>query len=156
MTPDKTKPFLIEAGEVLIRVVGTSFNVRTDSLGTEVIVETGIVQVSRDGQTVELRPGEKVRTLRDQPASLVKTEEKEKLYNYYRSREFVCDDTPLWKLAEVLGEAYHVQFQFENPASRSLRLTTTFNNESLDTILNLLRQTFGIRIVREGDLVRVY
>ncbi len=156
VTPDKDKPFLIEAGDVLVRVVGTAFNVRTDSLGTEVIVESGIVQVTRNGKTVELHPGEKVRTRKNEPASLVKSEENEKLYNYYRSKEFVCDDTPLWKLAEVLSEAYGVQFRFEQEASRSLRLTTTFSNESLDTILDLLRQTFGIRIVREGNLVHVY
>jgi ferric-dicitrate binding protein FerR (iron transport regulator) len=77
----------------------------------------------------------------------------DKLYNYYRSKEFVCDDTPLWKLVEVLNEAYGVNIVIENKELRGLRLNTTFNNESLDTILDIVSQTFGITYTKEADRI---
>ena len=143
---------MINVNDVQIKVVGTSFNVRSEAGVTEVIVETGIVQVTRNNKMVELRPAEKIK-LGVKDSALVKERVEDKLYNYYRSKEFVCDDTPLWKLVEVLNEAYGANIIIENPKLRSLPLTTTFNNESLDKILEVISATFDITVTREGDRI---
>lgn len=154
VTPNKELPFVVQVNDVTIRVVGTSFNVRSEGGETEVIVETGIVQVTRGGKTVELRPKEKV-IVQPRDTTLVKEAETEALYNYYRTREFVCDNTPLWKLVEVLNEAYDANIVIERPALRSLPLTTTFSNESLDHILEVIAMTFDIEVSREGNAIRL-
>ena len=59
VAPDKEKPFIIDVNDVQVKVVGTSFNVRSYNGITEVIVETGIVQVTKAGETTELRAGER-------------------------------------------------------------------------------------------------
>lgn len=47
---DKSKPFIVDAGEVLVRAVGTAFGVRRYKNGAEVLVTEGTVEVwSRDG-----------------------------------------------------------------------------------------------------------
>ncbi|HQS53357.1 MAG TPA: FecR domain-containing protein, partial [Daejeonella sp.] len=60
VSPDKAKPFIIDADQVNIRVLGTSFNVKKNSDLTEVIVESGLVRVSLKDQQIELKKGEKV------------------------------------------------------------------------------------------------
>jgi transmembrane sensor len=152
VTPDKEKPFIINVNDVQVKVVGTSFNIRSENGVTEVIVETGVVQVTRNNKTVELRPAEKIKT-GGVDSALVKERVEDKLYNYYRSKEFVCDDTPLWKLVEVLNEAYGANILIENKELRGLKLNTTFNNESLDRILEIVSQTFGITITKEQDRI---
>lgn len=154
VTPDKEQPFVVQVNDVTIKVVGTSFNVRSEGGETEVIVETGVVQVTRGGKTVELRPKEKV-TVQPGDTALVKTPETEDLYNYYRTREFVCDNTPLWKLVEVLNEAYDANIVIERPALRNLPLTTTFSDESLDHILEVIAITFDITVAREESTIRL-
>ena len=152
VTPNKEKPFIINVNDVQIKVVGTSFKKKKKNGVTEVIVETGVVQVTRNNKMVELRPAEKLKVAAVDSV-LVKEKVEDKLYNYYRSKEFVCDDTPLWKLVEVLNEAYGANIIIENKELRSLRLNTTFNNESLDTILDVVSQTFGITITKEADRI---
>ncbi len=152
VTPNKEKPFVINVNDVQIKVVGTSFNVRSENGVTEVIVETGVVQVTRNNKMVELRPAEKLK-VGAVDSVLVKEKVEDKLYNYYRSKEFVCDDTPLWKLVDVLNEAYGANIIIENKELRSLRLNTTFNNESLDTILDIVSQTFGFTYTKEADRI---
>ena len=154
VTPNKEKPFVVQVNDVTIKVVGTSFNVRSEGGETEVIVETGIVQVTRAGKTVELRPKEKV-TIEPTDTALVKEAETEELYNYYRTREFVCDGTPLWKLVDVLNEAYNAHIVIDRPGLRGLPLTATFNNESLDQVLEVVSLTFGITVTREGDTIHL-
>jgi transmembrane sensor len=152
VTPNKKKPFIIHVNDVTVRVVGTSFNVKSVNGVTEVIVETGIVQVIRNSKMVELRPKEKTKVTQ-QDSLLKKETEQDKLYNYYRSKEFVCDGTPLWKLVQALNEAYNVHIEIENPKLRSEPLTVTFNNESLDQILDVIEKTFNIKRFNEQDRI---
>lgn len=150
VTPDKQKPFIIDVNNLQVKVVGTSFNIKATGAVTEVVVETGIVQVIKDSRLIELRAGEKV-VLTQEAASWVKEKASDKLYNYYRTKEFVCDNTPLWKLVEVLNEAYGSNIVISNNAIRNLPITTTFNNESLDQVLLIISETLGIKVTGKDN-----
>jgi transmembrane sensor len=153
VVPDKKKPFIIHANNLEVTVVGTSFNVKAGFDGvTEVVVETGIVRVTNKNRSVELKAGERV-TISNKDTAFAKQGVTDKLYNYYRSRQFVCDNTPLWKLVDVLNEAYDVNIVFGNEKTKDYRLNTTFNNESLDQILKVLSDTFSLIITRSGDQI---
>jgi ferric-dicitrate binding protein FerR (iron transport regulator) len=148
VTPDKKKPFEVHTNNVTITVVGTSFNVRSRGDTTEIIVETGIVEVATEKQTVLLRPGQRAIVGLNESV-LQKQANTDQLYSYYRSKKFVLDHTPLWKFAEKLNEAYDVQITFGSETVRDLPLTTTFVNEPLDKILNILSTTFNISVEKE-------
>lgn len=150
VTPNKKKPFVINVNDVQITVVGTSFNVKTINGNTEVVVETGIVKVTRAGKTVELKANEET-VVGAKDSALTKEKVSDQLYKYYRTKEFVCDDTPLWKLVEVINEAYNSHVVIGNPALKDMSITTTFNNESLGQVLNVISITFNIKIIKEGD-----
>lgn len=152
VTPDKSKPFVIEINDIKVMVLGTSFNVKDEEGNTEVVVETGLVRVTRNNQTVELKAGEKL-LVEKSDSILQKEQVSDQLHNYYRTKEFVCDDTPLWKLVDVLNEAYNTNIEIGRPALRELRLNTTFVNESLDQVLNIISLTFNIKINRQEERI---
>ena len=152
VTPNKKKPFVINVNDITVRVVGTSFNVRSVNGVTEVIVETGVVQVIRNNKVVELRPNEKMKVT-NQDSTFMKEKVEDRLYNYYRSKQFVCDNTPLWKFVEILNEAYNANIIIENPKLRGLPLTAPFDNESLDRILDVIHETFDITVIKEKDRI---
>jgi len=115
-------------------------------------VETGIVKVSHEGKEVTLQAGEKIKM----PfAGTVAAKEKvsDKLHNYYRTKEFVCDDTPLWKLVQVLNEAYKTNIVFGKEELKDLRMNTTFYNESLDQVLEVIHLTFNITVSKENGRI---
>jgi transmembrane sensor len=152
VAPNKQKPFIISVNDIQITVVGTSFNVKNINGNTEVVVETGIVRVTRAGKTVELKAHEKLLT-EAKDSAMVKEVTKDQLYKYYRTKEFVCDDTPLWKLVQVINEAYNSHVVIGNPALKDMTITTTFYNESLEQVLNVISITFNIKVVKQGDTI---
>ena len=152
VAPNKDKPFTVQVNDVVVKVVGTSFNIRTDNGATEVIVETGMVQVMHHNKTVELRPGEKV-SVAEKDTVLMVQKETGQLYSYYRSREFVCDNTPLWKLVEVLNKAYNTNIVIQRQELKTLHINTTFSNESLDRILEIISLTFNITVEKKEDSI---
>ncbi|HEY1006091.1 MAG TPA: DUF4974 domain-containing protein, partial [Sphingobacteriaceae bacterium] len=77
------------------------------------------------------------------------------LHNYYRSRKFTADNTPLSRMVEVLNDAYRANIVLEDPALGDLRLTTTFSDDSsLDTILGVIAETFELKVERnDGQII---
>lgn len=150
VTPDKKKPFVIAVNDIEVKVVGTSFNIKTINGQTEVIVKTGIVEVIRNNKTITLTPEQKVITQRNDTA-LTKQTDPDKLFNYYQSKEFVCDATPLWRLAEVLNEAYDVNIVIARKELRGLQINTTFSNESLDKILKVVAVTLQLEVIKKDN-----
>jgi len=152
VSPDKARPFIIDADQVNIRVLGTSFNVKKNRELTEVIVESGLVRVSLKGQQVQLKKGEKV-LIKGTDAILHKELSTDNLYNYYRTNIFVADNTPLWRMVEILNEAYDAKIEIADPKLRDLTLNTTFKGESLETILHIISETLRIKVQKEGEKI---
>ncbi len=155
VSPNKQKPFIIDVNDVQVRVVGTSFNVRSINGETEIIVETGVIQVSKADTTVELKAGERILFEAADTATRARVvAADDKLYNYYVTRVFECDNTPLWKLVEKLNEAYGVSISIKRAELKKLPLTVTFNDESLDVILDIISQTLMIKVSRtENEII---
>ncbi|MXV50502.1 DUF4974 domain-containing protein [Pedobacter sp. HMF7647] len=153
--PDKSKPFLIRCGQVTVRVVGTSFNVKSNAGKTEVNVETGVVRVNNPQSSIELHPGEKV-TIRTESSSAVKEASKGKLYNYYITKELVCEQTPLSELVETLNKIYGSDIVIANSKIRSLPITTTFKQQSLNDILDVVSKTLDVKVRNNGKQISLY
>jgi ferric-dicitrate binding protein FerR (iron transport regulator) len=152
VTLDKEKPFIIKTEEAVVLVTGTSFNVNTTKGITQVIVETGSVQVATKRKKVVLRPGEQVEVHKND-TTLQTQKVPDQLHNYYRSKTFICNGTPLWRLAEMLTIAYGTRINIPDEHTRNLKLETTFNNASLDTIINIICKTFDLSAEKNGDSI---
>ena len=153
IAPDKEKPFKVYTNDVTITVLGTSFNVRDKGTTTEIIVETGLVRVTDAQHDILLHPSEKL-ILHKGDTTSSKDSTRSELYKYYRTKEFVCDSTPLWQLAQSLEEAYDVKIVIDNPSLRQLRINTVFRSQSLDQILDIIQETFRIRVKRsDGQII---
>jgi transmembrane sensor len=154
VSADKSRPFIISINDVMVTVVGTAFNVKGDGEGTIVIVESGIVKVNNLKDSVRLTAGEKVEVSLNQ-AHLSKGENQGKLYSYYYSNELVCDGTPLSDLVLVLNEKFKSNIVIVNPALKTLQISTTFKNESLKEILNVIAETFKIKVEYGQDMIKL-
>lgn len=150
---DKSKPFVIEIDKIAVLVVGTSFNIKHLPGLTEVIVETGIVKVSMGNEEVSLYKGEKVRIINGAPG-LIKEQNRDELYNYYRTNKFVLNNTPLLRVAEMLNEAYAVQIVIKDPLVKKETLNTTLKADApLETNLNVICQSLGLKFVRSEQQI---
>lgn len=151
VAPDKSKPFIIDANGTQVKVVGTSFNVKTNSQKTEVIVETGVVEVSKKKKAVKLNPHERATVSGDGP---IKEANDDELYSYYKNNEFICEHTPLSRLVDALNDAYGVRIVVTGDAG-SRQITTTFKNKSLDEILTIVAETLKVRIEKNGNEILI-
>ncbi|TCC84161.1 DUF4974 domain-containing protein [Pedobacter hiemivivus] len=150
---DKAKPFVIDIDKVSVLVVGTSFNIKHLANQTEVIVETGIVKVTLGRDQINLQKGEKI-VINNSTDKLIKEQNTDQLYNYYRSQEFIANNTPLWRMVEVLNEQYSANIIINDPAIKNLPLNTTLKTAaSLDRNLDVICETLGITMQRKQNQI---
>lgn len=141
VAPDREKPFVIQSGRVTVTVLGTSFHVMRNGEETTVMVESGKVKVAGLDKAVELEA-------RQQVTINTATRRFEE-----RTVIGVLDHTPLWRIAEMLEDAYHVEIIIDNDAIRNLPMTTTLHRGALDETLLVITETLGITATRQGDQV---
>ncbi|RAJ28182.1 FecR family protein [Pedobacter cryoconitis] len=155
VAPDLEKPFIIHTGSTTIKVAGTSFNVKNRKGSIEVIVEKGTVQVSKSGKMITLSTGEKV-LIKQSTVQLIKENNADKLYTYYRSGEFIADGVPLWRMVEMLNEVYSSNLSIGKKGLKNRLLTGTLKNESLEAVLAAISRNTKLSIKRKNNQIILY
>ena len=156
---DTARPFLIDAGEAMVRVLGTSFNVNAyrKNPTVEITVESGLVAMSskKDGQDqIVMKAGsgglyhKSLNTLK-----LIPTSDPNSIS--WKTRELFFQETPLREVADLLNRVYDVNILIVNPELASCPLTVTFRDQSLEAILHVLEQTLDLQVTWDGKEYRL-
>ena len=158
VTPDSSRPFIVNADRIEIKVLGTSFNVNAyqDDSRIEVIVNTGQVAVTREGETTEriiLKPGNRgIFNKSDQ--SLIISVNKDPNFLSWKTKQLVFEGKTLEEIIITINKIYHSNILITGDSLKKKRVTTSFNDQSLDAILNVLSATLDLNIrEKNGDIV---
>lgn len=152
--PNPDKPFVINAGDAQVKVLGTSFNVSAypGAETVEVIVKTGKVQVvskANEETTITdevfLTPGEKG-TLFTENLELEKTVNTNPNFIAWKTHNLVFNKVPLTDVIQCLEKAYHVDIDFTDPEMNYRVYNGEFSDEPIETILNVIRLTFNLEL----------
>jgi ferric-dicitrate binding protein FerR (iron transport regulator) len=157
IAPDPARPFVIETGDARIKVLGTSFNVKAypETGITEVVVNSGTVlfyHVDNNdailGQVI-LKKGDK--GIYDRTThKLAKIANDDLNFMSWKTGILVFNETPLDEVMKVVGNKYGVTFHTDNQRLSSLKLTATFDNESLDSVLEVLGLVHKLQFTHNG------
>ncbi len=63
--------------------------------------------------------------------------------------------TKLQEVAKVLNRTYQVQIHFQEAEFKDLALTTTFDHEPLDDILNYMCSPFSLTYEKKGNQILI-
>jgi len=149
------KPFIIKARNKEIKVLGTSFNVNTNFEGEkfEVYVKTGKVKFYEPGNTKK-----SLVLVPDFVGVIDKTAEKKlnKNPNYisWKTKYFnFSKGEKLDKIISTINKAYGVNIVLEDEKFAEKIQQTTFNNNSLDSILKIICKTYNLSDVRQDETI---
>ena len=152
ITPDSKRPFLIDAGEACVKVLGTSFNVMTDNGNSEVevLVATGKVLVtSSDGsREITLEPGN-VGTVSNNAIS--KSENRDPNY-MWNSEVLIYNGDPLEKTFSDLLRVHNMNIVLSDEDIAQKRFTSVIDSQAPDTIITMICKTFNLKYEKSGEV----
>lgn len=153
--PDAERPFLVQRGEVTLRVVGTSFNLKIDQEGSlEVEVSSGRVKLETATDSLPVSKNERG-TYR--PASGLKKVAAPNLNAHaWRTGELKFSATPLSDVLDAVERAYDVSLIMDKDKLDrcDFPLTATFKEAPLNELLAHLEKLTGGRFVTEESSTR--
>lgn len=147
------KPFVIETDEVLVRDIGTEFNLKAypDQDTIEIVVTSGEVQfytVKNSG--LNLKAGEKgIYSKRSKEFYRIEKIDTNTLA--YKTKVFSFNNTDLGAVVNLLNDVYSSKIKLINKDLRNCRLTANFKEDNPDTIVEVIAETMGLTITRQGD-----
>lgn len=167
VTKNPTRPFVVRAGNVDVRAVGTAFNVNLQSAAVEVLVTEGIVKLnaapeSSHGADVPdsiplLNPGQRavvaLSPMSPESAVVVTTVNQAEIARTLSWQEPLLRLTGA-TLAEVAANFEHRtgrRVVLADPALAGLRLGGRFRSDDVDGFANVLATTLEIDVERAAD-----
>lgn len=152
VAPDPAKPFIVHAGGLEIKVLGTSFNVEAypGKDYVKVTVNTGKVLVYPAGKAdqasslgKQLTAGE-MATYSHKSGILSKNVNDDLNVLSWKTGVITFNEARLTQVFDVLGEKYQKQFVLEDSLVLNQRLTASFENQSLEDVLETLSLIFDL------------
>ena len=155
--PNKEKPFIIEAGDAFIQVLGTSFNVKAyENSELEVIVTDGLVKIyvidpeTSDTSAILLKKGEKGKiTAKDKKPVYVAEQIPDAIF--WMNYTLIFNDTDLRKVFGLLKNYYHIEIEVSDQRIYDCRLTTIFTNNSIEEIMEVITATFEFEYTKRNN-----
>jgi len=151
--PNPNKPFIIESGEAIIKVLGTSFNVYNKAdKSTELSVKTGKVSLKSQkdkNQEVVLVKGD-VGLLRNH--KVIKMKSKFKNQDSWRTRVLKFHQVELTQVLKDLEKHYHVKFENRNQKIKDLKITIAFDNRKIETVIHQLELLLQVKIIKHKNI----
>ncbi len=165
---DSKHPFLVYAGGIVTKVLGTSFNIRAykSEAKTLVAVRTGrvtVYQQKKIGSPNEAHPEQMLISPNQQIIFEKRIEKLVKtlvprpilLNNNQNSKKISYDETPISKVLIELEQAYGVKIIFDNDLLAKCSLTAVFDeSQSLYDKIGILCETIHARYeIMDGQIV---
>lgn len=143
---DTEKPFTVHAGDYNIRVLGTSFNVKQNGNNAEVALYEGNVRFFKNvliKSKVDLIPGEMA--IGNANGDIEKTTINDKNLTAWKTGILIFEDAELGDVCRTLADYYQKKIYLNSSDNFSkLRLTATFDNQTLDDVLDIICTTLNL------------
>ncbi len=147
---DEQRPFIVEAGDLDVTVLGTAFEVSAHDTAMliTVRVRSGRVRVEADGASLVLGAHEHAvyhrggHVLERRPAPPAES---------WGVRVLHFENASLDQVAAHLERSHGVRIMLMNDRVAACRLTAEFDDEPIDSILEVIAGTFGLDVERAAD-----
>lgn len=148
VSPDKEHPFIVQAEEINVQVLGTHFNVEAyrDNPEIRTTLLEGSVAVSRrqGDERIVLRPNESAIYNKEKGSLTMDVVADTSPILSWQRGEFIFHNQPLQEIARELSNSFGTPIHIDNDTLRQYRFTARFTGgESLMYILDLLQQQAG-------------
>ncbi|MGZ3377495.1 MAG: FecR family protein [Phenylobacterium sp.] len=151
---DKVRPFLIDAGDRTVRVVGTRFDVRRRGAELSVTVERGVVEVrpggDAAGKVFRLHPGQRLDTAEGAHAVQLSTADPAQVESW-RTGRLIFRDEPLGDVVADLNQQFATPITLADPALAQTRVSGVLVLDDQAAVIRRLALLAPVKALPSGD-----
>ncbi|MGV8094962.1 MAG: FecR family protein [Mangrovibacterium sp.] len=158
VTPDHSRPFVVETGNLQIEVLGTSFNVSSypnDKMVTTYL-EKGKIKILIDGQKdIYLNPSEALKFEKSTGETTKQIITDSRFSDWTRGILNIQGET-IEELAKKLERRFDIKINFGDNEVCKHTYSGSIKDENLDTVLEALKFTSSLKYEKREKVVTLY
>lgn len=169
VTKDPARPFVVRAGGVDVRAVGTAFNVKLAESGIEILVTNGLVRVERQpavprdedaaagpsapvatlaaGQRTVVAPGAHAET----PVITTATADEIARILEWKPRLLDFESAPLAEVLATFNQRNRLKIELGDASLAGLPIVASIRSDNVEGFVRLLETTNGLRVDRVSE-----
>lgn len=155
---DESRPFIIEAGTSIVKVLGTSFNVNAKKADRAIIVNVSSGKVALSSQKgndeIILKRGDQG-MLNVRSGGLKKIQNADPNILSWKTGIVTFEKSSLNYVMAVLEKHYDIQVESRIPKEKSkeMLLTATFEDQNLKKVIEVINYALNINVITEGEMI---
>lgn len=156
VTKNEEIPFVVNSGDLQVKVLGTKFNVTAypESDEINVVLESGKVELLNSTVSTfsyKLKPGE-LAVFDKTNLKLVVSEVNTTKFTSWKDGIINIYDQSMEELTKRLEIRYNQKFEFDDDV-KNFHYTFTIKNESLDEIIKLMEKITPLKAIQKQDTI---
>ena len=155
ISKDKNHPFMVHTNGTVVKVLGTSFNIKADNSSHVLVsVVTGKVAFSPEGDETQLLHLEKGQcgSYDKVNRQLIKSDLSDENFLSWKTGVLNFNDSSLGETVKVLSGYYSKTIEVA-PSLKNRLVTVSFDNQALDEVLKILEITFRIEVEESAEKI---
>lgn len=150
---DEENPFVIEAEDILVRDIGTEFNLKAypEKDTIEILVTEGEVQFyTLYDSGLNLKAGQRA-IYSKRNKMFYRIEKPDTNILAYKTKVFSFNNTDLKSVVELLNEVYNSKIVLANKKLFDCRLTANYKEDNPAIIAEVIAETMNLTLTRRGE-----
>jgi len=149
------KPFTIITDYGIIKVLGTSFNVRSRADGFEIGVNEGIVEVSNKKSSFLIKQDQMIITKNEIINKNQIINKPYKDYPDWLNNKLYFNNTSILEVCGELERTFKIKIKFLTPSAKKLKVTGTIETKNITTVLSSLSLLTKHQFKLEGEVCTI-
>jgi ferric-dicitrate binding protein FerR (iron transport regulator) len=152
---DENKRFIVNAGEMEVEALGTSFNIKAYSEDETIITTlfSGKIKTTVANASTELLPNQFASYNRQSRKLTYMDAENVNYASMWRNNELAFNSQLLSEIATTLHRLYNVNIEFKSEKLRHYRFSGVIKNNSLENVIEIISLTAPIQYETNGDTI---
>jgi transmembrane sensor len=155
---DKTRPFVVSAGRIRVRAVGTAFSVARHDDGADVQVTEGVVEtwtLGEEERRIQVAAGSKAYVVAYEPPKVVQASADVERSLAWREGQIVLEGESLDEAVAQFNRYNAKKLVILDPGLAAEKLVGQFRATDPQTFAGAVATTLGAKVEEEGDTIRL-
>jgi len=152
------KPFIVHSNDIAVEALGTAFGIKAyneDNLISSILMRGKVRVTTPDGASI-LMPNDRLMYDKTSHKKVQSTVTNATDFTGWIHNELRFEDESLGEIAKTLERVYNVEIIYASEKIRNQRYTGTVNNNSLESVLNIITLTSPLSFEIDKHQVKLF
>ncbi len=149
----KSKPFLVHIPSGSIKVLGTKFLVKSDSLNTKLILEEGRINFLTGSKVFEMAPGDQLTYSLNKVS--IQSGRDINAFHSWMKKSLSFKNKPLREVINTIRNSYDIDVVLENEGLAERKITTTIKQNDPLLLLRAIAEIYDIKMIDKQGKIRL-